>query len=411
MKVQPLVAFLSRRPKAWVHLQQVSFRRLWILLLAVFILFSTMGFYVDLIHNGRLPYVVVLANAVYGGLDAVLWIVVLARLPLYGALLLGLAQLLSSSANEQLAFAIEDHFHPPMVASSTGIHFAATSMMAAVLSSYICFVVYMRLTGHETFRLRTELDLAHSIQRTLVPQISRVTPCFEIFGVSMPSDKVGGDLVDVVELADGDTVAYLADIAGHGLQAGILMGMLKTAARMALLDGTRNQGGGTLSMLMERLNRVLPGVKEAHMYATFSALRLNLDGQAFYGLAASPPLLHWRAAQKDIVRIEEEQFPLALLPVAGFTASPLGMAPGDVVLIATDGISEVCSKTGVEFGTERLEALMTNHVGLPLGDLAAFSFEAVRNYGKQLDDQTLLLVRRSLVGAGAIDRQFHVVNS
>jgi sigma-B regulation protein RsbU (phosphoserine phosphatase) len=227
----------------------------------------------------------------------------------------------------------------------------------------------------------------------------------------MPSYKVGGDLVDVVELADGDTVAYLADIAGHGLQAGILMGMLKTAARMALLDGTRNQGGGTLSMLMERLNRVLPGVKEAHMYATFSALRLNLDGQAFYGLAASPPLLHWRAAQKDIVRIEEEQFPLALLPVAGFTASPLGMAPGDVVLIATDGISEVCSKTGVEFGTERLETLMTNHVGLPLGDLAAFIFEAVRNYGKQLDDQTLLMVRRSLVEPGAIDRQFHVVNS
>jgi len=411
MKLQLLVAFLSRRPKAWVHLQQVSFRQLWVLLLAVFILFSTMGFYVDLLHSGRLPYVVVLANAVYGGLDAVLWIVVLARLPLYGAILLGLAQLLSASANEQLAFAIEDHLHPSMVASSTGIHFAATSMMVAVLGSYICFVVYIRITGHEAFRLRTELDLAHSIQRTLVPQISRVTPCFEIFGISKPSEKVGGDLVDVVDLPDGDTIAYLADIAGHGLQAGILMGMLKTAARMALLDGTRNQGGGTLSMLMERLNRVLPGVKEAHMYATFSALRLNLDGQSFYGLAASPPLLHWRAAQKDIVRIEEEQFPLALLPVAGFTASPLRMEPGDLVLIATDGILEVCSKNGVEFGAERLETLMTNHVGLPLVDLAGMIFAAVGDYGKQVDDQTLLLVRRSLAGAGAIDGQCLVVNS
>jgi serine phosphatase RsbU (regulator of sigma subunit) len=55
----------------------------------------------------------------------------------------------------------------------------------------------------------------------------------------MPSDKVGGDLVDVVELCGGDTVAYLADIAGHGLQAGILMGMLKTAARTVLTDSER----------------------------------------------------------------------------------------------------------------------------------------------------------------------------
>ena len=56
-------------------------------------------------------------------------------------------------------------------------------------------------------------------------------------------EKVGGDLVDALTLANGDTVGYVADIAGHGLAAGLLMGMLKTATRTALRD--RSGGEGT----------------------------------------------------------------------------------------------------------------------------------------------------------------------
>jgi serine phosphatase RsbU (regulator of sigma subunit) len=152
-----------------------------------------------------------------------------------------------------------------------------------------------------------------------------------------------------------------------------------------------------LSQLMYRLNVVLPQVKEANMYATFTSLRLNEDQQSFYGMAASPPLLHWNAAQKSIVRIEEQQFPLGLLPVAEFPAHRLTMQTGDLVVIATDGILEVnCSeraKHGAEFGVEALEKLVTGNASLRLPDLAALILKTVRGYGKQLDDQTLLLVR------------------
>jgi serine phosphatase RsbU (regulator of sigma subunit) len=257
----------------------------------------------------------------------------------------------------------------------------------------------MGFAGKEIFRIKTELQLAQSIQKTLVPPLSVDTSRFEIFGISEPSEKVGGDLVDVVEFKDGDVIAYVADIAGHGLQAGILMGMLKTAARTALTDaGQEHPDGTVLSVLMQRLNLVLPQVKESHMYATFTALRLNADGQAFYGLAGSPPLLHWRVAQKCILRIEEQQFPLGLLPVPHFGTSRLEMAAGDIAVVATDGILEVTSNAkasrGVEYGVDALETLISGHADLPLSHLAAFILQTVRSYGKQLDDQTLLLVRR-----------------
>ena len=71
----------------------------------------------------------------------------------------------------------------------------------------------------------------------------------------------------------------------------------------------------------------------------------------------------------------------------------------DIVLIATDGILEVTSelraKRGVEFGVETLETLVAEHADRPLPELAATILTTVRQYGRQLDDQTLLLVRRS----------------
>jgi len=77
------------------------------------------------------------------------------------------------------------------------------------------------------------------------------------------------------------------------------------------------------------------------------------------------------------------------------------MEAEDIVVIATDGILEVNSAErsahGAEFGIEALEALVTENAALPLPELAAMILGTVRGFGKQLDDQTLLLVRRRVV--------------
>jgi serine phosphatase RsbU (regulator of sigma subunit) len=394
--------WLWRRQKNWIHLQYVPVRQLSVFMAAIFLLFSVGGFYTDLMEGGVLPAGVVLILATYTGLNSVLWFLVVTRMPIF-CILLMIAKEIFLPLGYHVEVWAKTTLHQSPMAPQAGIPFAATAILTVVICSYILFSSYLGTTGREAFRLKNELALAHSIQKTLVPPVSRSTASFEIYGISQPSEKVGGDLVDIVELPGGDTVAYLADIAGHGLQAGILMGMLKTAARTALTDGGRtNDGDGenglVLSQLMYRLNVVLPQVKEANMYATFTSLRLNEDRQSFYGMAASPPLLHWNSAQKSIVRIEEQQFPLGLLPVAEFPAHRLTMETGDLVVIATDGILEVNSsertKQGAEFGVEALEKLVTGHASLPLPELAALILKTVRSYGKQLDDQTLLLVRR-----------------
>jgi hypothetical protein len=385
--------WLLRTPKRWTHFRSVPMNRLWVLMAAVSLLFSVIGFYVDLTNGGTLPYAVVLLIAVVSGLNAALWIIVLARLPIIAVVGLAILQFFTGGFDTWVANWLARTFHVTEVPSGRGITFASTGIMVVVIVSYIFFIMYIRREGKESYRLRNELELAHGIQKTLVPPVGLRMPRFEIYGISQPSEKVGGDLVDAIALPNGDAIAYVADIAGHGLSAGILMGMLKTATRTALLDAETMESSGTLPQLLERLNRVLPDVKEPHMYATFTAFRLNADGGIFYSMAASPPILHWSPSRPALRRLEEEQFPLGLLPVSGFGGDSLAAASGDLLVVATDGILEVCDRKGQEFGVEALEAVIAENAKRPLRDLADAILEKTKEFGKQVDDQTLLLIR------------------
>jgi hypothetical protein len=381
--------------KRFQPMHDVTWSRLWYFAAAVFFLFSVIGYFNDLLEMGKMPYAEVLVVAVFSGLNAVLWIVVLARGPALFFYLLIVGQFFLGPVINWIVNHLQAVFHFPGVASETGVRFSATAILISSILSYTGFVSFIRLLGIETGRIRAELEMAHGIQKTLVPPISLRTALFEIYGLSQPSEKVGGDLVDAVILPNGDVIAYLADIAGHGLPAGILMGMLKTAARTALLDATTGHPSESLPALLEKLNRVLPDVKEPQMYATLTAFRLNADGSAWYAMAASPPVLHWSPHRGDLCLVQEEQYPLGLLPVSGFTGDAIELRPGDLLVVATDGVLEVSDTKDEEFGAERLEQTIEANAQRPLQELTEAILEKARAFGKQTDDQTLLVIRRS----------------
>lgn len=381
--------------KRWTHFRMVPMRQLRSLLIAVFCLFSVLGFHSDLMSDGTVPYATALVIAAISGLCAVIWILVIARASILVIWIWAVCQFSVGFVDWGVATWMNRTFHLHDAPSRTGIHFASTMILLAVITSYIFFIAYIRTQGKESFRLRNELELAHGIQKTLVPPIALATVSYEIYGLSQPSEKVGGDLVDALCLPGGDAVAYIADIAGHGLQAGILMGMLKTAVRTALLDADERTPESTLPALLRQINTVLPAVKEPQMYATFTGMRLGTDGTIHYALAASPPLLHWHAgAQPTLSHVEESQFPLGLLPVDSFDGSQIHTQKGDLLVVATDGILEVCNGEGVEFGVERLKNIIAQHPDIPLPELTRKILEDARSFGKQVDDQTILLVRR-----------------
>ena len=250
------------------------------------------------------------------------------------------------------------------------------------------------LARQEETRLSSELKSAHGIQRTLVPPISASFSGYDLNGLSLPSEKVGGDLVDVVLLPNRSILAYVADVSGHGLQAGILMGMVKTAVRTILLESC-DDPAFLLASLCDRLNRALPAVKESNMYATLSAICLAPDGRVEYTLAGHPSILYYQASTRTVQALTCYQFPVGLLPVDAYISHSLQIEEGDLLAIASDGILEAANSQQEEFGSDRIGALLSQMPGQDLASMRDSIVSAAQAFGKQADDQTILLIRRA----------------
>jgi serine phosphatase RsbU (regulator of sigma subunit) len=138
------------------------------------------------------------------------------------------------------------------------------------------------------------------------------------------------------------------------------MGMLKTAARTHLMDPPR------LPAFLERLNEVLPQVKEPEMYATCAAnllIRRNGCLTAEYSSAGHPAILRIIRTSHSVQRLQDDpQFPLGLIPSVTFTSQKLKLEAGDLSVVTTDGILETADSQGYEFGMQRLETLLLQRI-------------------------------------------------
>jgi len=229
-------------------------------------------------------------------------------------------------------------------------------------------------------------SLGWQMQSTLVPPLSYRSAHIEAHGQSLPKDDVGGDLMDVVASGD-DLTAYVADVSGHGFRAGVLMGMLKTAVRYGLLLDQ------PLTKLLDDLNRVLPSVKEPHMFATLAALRFNNSGVAEYVSAGHVPLVHYRRRTRDVARYCLPQLPLGLIDGDEYSSTKIPYELGDIFAIVTDGILERGEHPDPDLGFEQIATLLRNNADASLADLSELIYADLARCGKQRDDETVLLLR------------------
>jgi hypothetical protein len=358
---------------------ELPLRRSVKLLAAVFITLAGIAFFVDLLTFGAYPLWGVLLLALTLGTLNVIAVFAQMRNPWL---------LVATMAMVCLSFFSFYHL-PKQGAPSLAPRRAVldgVSLFFAMMVGYRLFLNFAATEGIAHVQLRTELAFAQAIQTTLAPPVRHQDSRLEAYGCTRPSDAVGGDLVDLVE-SDGSVFAYVADVSGHGIPAGVLMGMVKTAMRQGLLLHQ------PLCGLLESVNRVLPGVKEPSMYATMAGLRFSDSAKAEYAAAGHLPLLHYRQAHNDVVRWTAEQFPLGLFPDLAFATQCVPCRTGDIFAIVTDGLTETVDEREEDFGLERLEQLLVQNAGRTLPEIFDAVLAAVSRYGSQQDDRTLLLVR------------------
>jgi serine phosphatase RsbU (regulator of sigma subunit) len=274
-------------------------------------------------------------------------------------------------------------------------------IIAGVTAGFTLIIMHIRRTERAGERNRAELDLAGQIHRTLVPDVSLRTARLEILGRSIPSAEMGGDLVDVVMPLgeDGHVDVYLADVSGHGVKAGIVMGMVKSAIRTRLLgDADPHREPAPLHELLGDLNSVLEKLIAPEMFATFACLRFGsgtgpgADGVEF-ALAGHLPILHYRAGDQRVFELPNEHLPLGLEPDELFTSAAATAEPGDTFAMFTDGLSETADARGRQLGLAGVRDAFEANATKPLEELFDAVLAAAAAHGTTSDDRTLVLVR------------------
>jgi hypothetical protein len=260
--------------------------------------------------------------------------------------------------------------------------------IACLTGAYASFIGLIRREGLRFSIAHAEIRLAREIHASLVPPVEGERGGLAWRGASRPSGDVGGDLVDVVE-HPGRWTACVADVSGHGVASGVLMGMFKTAFR-ACLDRSADLGD-----LLTQVNRTMCPLRQPHMFVTAACVRLASPGEIEYVLAGHPPMLHVVSrAGTGATWIGAPQMALALLDDARYASGRLSVAPGDVLVLVTDGLIEVLDREDRELGLEGLRRAVER--AARSGTLTAIEraiSDTCRAHGAQVDDQTWLIVR------------------
>ena len=254
----------------------------------------------------------------------------------------------------------------------------------SLMGGYLLFIYFINSSASRYLRVRTEIELARDLHLVLVPPIDRRIGDVEFYGWSFASGDVGGDLVDVVE-HEGGWLGYVADVSGHGVASGVVMGMFKSALRARIVSG---EG---LAALLVDLNAILMPLKPASSFITVAGVR-GWGTRIECAVAGHHPILRVRGTEVD--EITAPQRAIGMFPDSTFEACDVDWQPGDLLALLTDGLLEVFDTQNRELGPAWARQVLAAHADRPLAEIAEQLLAGARAHGPQLDDQTVLLIRR-----------------
>jgi Stage II sporulation protein E (SpoIIE) len=370
-------------------------------LLAVFFVFTVIGFANDILDMGRQPKIRFVLVVVLSGLFAVgyalggiglrqrFW---MAIVPIF---------ILQFFVNGWIARHFPDG---PQLAQSAEMQrlqgrltFDAVATITAVSLGYACFVfVSIRegkrygKTREEMALLESELAAARQVQEVIVPSPSDFYPGFIVESVYKPAQQVGGDFFQILPTPDGGLLIVFGDVAGKGLPAAMQVAML-----VGLIRATAEYTTDPVVMLRKLQERLVD--RAGAGFSTALAAHITDDGKVTIANAGQlSPYLDGQEVELA------GALPLGVSSGGEYESVRVELRPGSRLTFFSDGVVEAQSKDGELFGFERAKRISTED--------AAAIVEAAVQFG-QSDDITVVTVQRKRAGDEAAAMQLETARS
>ena len=243
----------------------------------------------------------------------------------------------------------------------------------------------------ERSRMREELEYARRIQLQMLPGSDPALDWLELASLSLPATEVGGDYYDYFVLSDQRLAIVVGDVAGHGVGSGILLSGIRSCLYLL------HEYAAPPLEIVEKLNRVVRETAIERMFMTLLYAVLDREaGTLTVTTAGHPPILHFSRSTGEIQEVGTPSMPLGTRLFQTPQMRTLAIDPGDILVLYTDGLFEMLSVQGQEYGYDRLQAQLIQSAHLSakqvrdrlLNDVWTFKSDA-----RQRDDVTMVVAK------------------
>lgn len=204
--------------------------------------------------------------------------------------------------------------------------------------------------------LKQQLEIARQIQYRLLPLNPPKLDGIEAAGRVITADRVGGDYYDFFISHTKRPSFAIADVSGHSIGAALTMAAFRSAIR-AQMDSEF-----TTSILVQRINQILfEDLFQAEQFISMAFLKYLKSRQLIqFTNAGHPPPIMWRSSTETFEELHTDDPLLGIEPVSIYHEKQVVVSKGDVIVLYTDGVTEVTNEKGERFGKEKLFGLLEN---------------------------------------------------
>jgi phosphoserine phosphatase RsbU/P len=269
----------------------------------------------------------------------------------------------------------------------TGDHVRMLALLAPQVASSVDNArLYQELAARER-RMEEDLQAARELQRVLFPDTAPEIEGLEAVVRLRPAREISGDIYDVFERNDGQTVIAFGDVSGKGaaaaLYGGLVSGLLRTLAPRRRRPAE----------LLRALNDALIERKVESRYVTLCVLLWDPRARQIVmaNAGALPPMI---CRNGDMLNIRVEGVPLGMLDAREYEEATFQAQPGDTIVLYSDGITDHMSPSGTEYGRGRLAQVVRTHCHKSPAELSAALFKDLDRFSTTaFDDQTVFIMK------------------
>jgi len=242
-------------------------------------------------------------------------------------------------------------------------------------------------------RMQEILEDSRRIQTSILPRRIPTYGDYRMAARTVPAEVVGGDFYDFITLTDNTFCVVVADATGHGLPAALQVRDVFTGLRMGLSREYK------ITRTLERLNRIIHRSRLATKFVSLFLAEVQVGGTVVYCNAGHPPALLVRT-DGNVERLSTGGMILGPQPDAHYQIDLVHMAPGDLLVLYSDGITEARDpETDEELSVERFSSLLRELRSLEPAAIVDRVIEEASTFagaGPPADDQTIVAVKRTL---------------